>query len=577
MGGGVGRVAALVVVMVMGVLGACSGGDDDSSSPTTAPVDTTEPETTTTAATAAEPAVVATFPLPDAVMSMAVSSGTAWFGGGQSELVGVDLDSLEPRNTGVQGHPLSIGDRTWVFGRSIYEIDAGGSPQSVAESEAAPERILLTGRSVMAVVYDHLVLHEPEVAGFNASLGTAPGLDRLAAVGIVMFATLRESNLVLSFDPANPFVTPEIDLGGQPADLLSYAGAIWVSVPSAGQVARIDPASLAVTTVAVGSGPTVLTSYAGGVWVANTTDGSVSRIDTATLATETVATEPGASGLAVAGNAVWVANTEGDSVTRIDPVSMEATDTIAVGARPGVLFGVGSHLFVQNDFDETMSVIDAGAPGEPPALTVTIDGSAATITGAGPVGDVAGIVEQVLGQPVTDSTSAGPERTPRAVIVRAAAEFVAGGGSQIAAVEDALGAAGFVVDRDHVGVAPTGLTFLETLLDALFADSSVLFEFGSADLVDAARDILERAASLVCFVPFVRFEIAGHTDDVGDDASNQVLSEARANAVGSYLVDSCLPPEQLVVVGYGESQPKADNSTEEGRAQNRRIEFRLLR
>jgi OmpA-OmpF porin, OOP family len=69
-------------------------------------------------------------------------------------------------------------------------------------------------------------------------------------------------------------------------------------------------------------------------------------------------------------------------------------------------------------------------------------------------------------------------------------------------------------------------------------------------------------------------EVSGHTDDVGNDAFNQKLSEARANAVIAYIksVDAS-KGAMLTAVGYGESKPIADNVTEQGRAQNRRIEF----
>ncbi|EIJ70450.1 OmpA family protein [Pasteurella bettyae] len=71
-----------------------------------------------------------------------------------------------------------------------------------------------------------------------------------------------------------------------------------------------------------------------------------------------------------------------------------------------------------------------------------------------------------------------------------------------------------------------------------------------------------------------RGEIAGYTDNVGDAAANQKLSEARANAIRNYLVSQGVPADALVAVGYGQDNPIADNNTEEGRAKNRRIEFR---
>jgi|GEM_PF-5973074 len=68
-------------------------------------------------------------------------------------------------------------------------------------------------------------------------------------------------------------------------------------------------------------------------------------------------------------------------------------------------------------------------------------------------------------------------------------------------------------------------------------------------------------------------EISGHTDNVGDAAANQKLSEERANAVRNYLVGKGVPADSLTAVGYGQDKPAYDNNTEEGRSKNRRIEF----
>ncbi|BCL76094.1 hypothetical protein JHS3_18300 [Jeongeupia sp. HS-3] len=68
-------------------------------------------------------------------------------------------------------------------------------------------------------------------------------------------------------------------------------------------------------------------------------------------------------------------------------------------------------------------------------------------------------------------------------------------------------------------------------------------------------------------------EIAGHTDNVGDASHNKALSEQRAAAVRNYLIAKGVPPDTLTAVGYGDSRPLADNSSEDGKRQNRRIEF----
>ncbi len=73
-----------------------------------------------------------------------------------------------------------------------------------------------------------------------------------------------------------------------------------------------------------------------------------------------------------------------------------------------------------------------------------------------------------------------------------------------------------------------------------------------------------------------RIEIAGHTDSRGDAAINLKLSQRRADAVRKYLVQSGVNLDWVKAIGYGETQPIADNATEAGRKANRRIELRVL-
>ena len=68
----------------------------------------------------------------------------------------------------------------------------------------------------------------------------------------------------------------------------------------------------------------------------------------------------------------------------------------------------------------------------------------------------------------------------------------------------------------------------------------------------------------------------GNTDSVGSDAYNQKLSERRANSVRTYLTNKGINPSLLDSVGYGESRPVATNDTAEGRAKNRRVEFKVV-
>ena len=75
----------------------------------------------------------------------------------------------------------------------------------------------------------------------------------------------------------------------------------------------------------------------------------------------------------------------------------------------------------------------------------------------------------------------------------------------------------------------------------------------------------------------INIEIAGHTDNIGDEVYNQKLSNDRALSVKSFLVQKGIDSKRIKCVGYGEQQPIADNSTEFGREKNRRIEIRILK
>ncbi len=104
-------------------------------------------------------------------------------------------------------------------------------------------------------------------------------------------------------------------------------------------------------------------------------------------------------------------------------------------------------------------------------------------------------------------------------------------------------------------------------------EGSATFETGSATLSDDAIDLLDQAIELLIANPSTVLIVEGHTDDQGDDQANLELSQARADAVVEYLVGGGVDASRLTAIGYGESRPVASNETEEGRAQNRRIEF----
>jgi len=103
--------------------------------------------------------------------------------------------------------------------------------------------------------------------------------------------------------------------------------------------------------------------------------------------------------------------------------------------------------------------------------------------------------------------------------------------------------------------------------------SDVLFATGDADLQSAAREKLAKISGIVLSHPDLRFEVEGHTDSVGSDASNQMLSERRARGVLGYLVSQGVSADSIVARGFGSARPVASNDTAEGRQSNRRVEL----
>jgi OOP family OmpA-OmpF porin len=103
----------------------------------------------------------------------------------------------------------------------------------------------------------------------------------------------------------------------------------------------------------------------------------------------------------------------------------------------------------------------------------------------------------------------------------------------------------------------------------------VNFGSGSDMLLPGFEDLLRDAAATLNKHPDLKVEVAGHTDDVGDAEMNRGLSERRAKTVRDYLIRYGVNPSRVTFRGYGESEPIANNSTVEGRAENRRVELRI--
>ncbi|MCE0505463.1 MULTISPECIES: OmpA family protein [unclassified Roseivivax] len=126
------------------------------------------------------------------------------------------------------------------------------------------------------------------------------------------------------------------------------------------------------------------------------------------------------------------------------------------------------------------------------------------------------------------------------------------------------------VGNDNIDIRNTGERLIVTLpQDILFATDSTAVSPGiQGDLIAVARNLQQ--------YPDTNVQVVGHTDNTGDAAYNQDLSQRRAQAVASILTSNGVPGFRINTIGRGEDQPVASNLTPEGRAQNRRVEIVIL-
>jgi len=131
--------------------------------------------------------------------------------------------------------------------------------------------------------------------------------------------------------------------------------------------------------------------------------------------------------------------------------------------------------------------------------------------------------------------------------------------------------------KPEISVKPAAAPVDATVCQQLFADllgkARIRFESGKADIVADSAGLLDRLIETALRCPNANIEVAGHTDTDGEEAANQALSEKRAQAVTDYLVRAGLPASRFTPIGYGSTQPVAGNDSDEGKAQNRRIDF----
>ncbi|MDG2448482.1 MAG: OmpA family protein, partial [Saprospiraceae bacterium] len=153
-----------------------------------------------------------------------------------------------------------------------------------------------------------------------------------------------------------------------------------------------------------------------------------------------------------------------------------------------------------------------------------------------------------------------------------------------------LTAEGYIFYSDHIiidsiahGMAPFDKTIHLTKIPApstfdegkSFVLKNVFFESGTAELQEISLMEIKKLADILMKNEKLKLKIIGHTDNVGEDYDNKVLSEKRASSVKKALISLGIQQNRLVTEGQGESAPVQDNFTEAGRNQNRRTEFIL--
>jgi OmpA-OmpF porin, OOP family len=116
----------------------------------------------------------------------------------------------------------------------------------------------------------------------------------------------------------------------------------------------------------------------------------------------------------------------------------------------------------------------------------------------------------------------------------------------------------------------------QTRFSVISTTGAVYFKTASAELDRVSEPLLTSVADIANRCPSVKIEVTGHTDSRGGAEANRLLSEQRAHAVVTFLVQHGVAAERITAAGYGDARPVAPNDTEANRAKNRRIEFRII-
>jgi len=152
-----------------------------------------------------------------------------------------------------------------------------------------------------------------------------------------------------------------------------------------------------------------------------------------------------------------------------------------------------------------------------------------------------------------------------------------------AALKDRIDTDSMILDVLHepglanvVSQADVDAQECERQLAGILREAQIVFDPNSSTISEESEILVDEIAFIVSSCPNATFEIGGHTDSQGREEMNLALSQSRADAVMDALLSRDVLLDQLSAQGFGESEPIADNETENGRARNRRIAFKLI-
>jgi outer membrane protein OmpA-like peptidoglycan-associated protein len=133
-----------------------------------------------------------------------------------------------------------------------------------------------------------------------------------------------------------------------------------------------------------------------------------------------------------------------------------------------------------------------------------------------------------------------------------------------------------VIDATQGNIAPVNVKLLKLEQNAKLTLRDINFESNSVKLSDISFAELNRVIQLMNENPTLKVEVDAHTDDVGTDQYNLLLSQQRAKSVADFLLGNKINSERFSSKGFGETQAKVPNDSEENRAVNRRVELKIV-